>query len=128
MLNWHEFFTEQCSYIKETFIHKEIASTQFNIFDDNANFSYAFGITMWECFTSQRPYPGVPRALLGHSVVMGKRPEFPYGAPVGYKSLAEACWQHTAADRPTFKEVTEALARLIRLEPGRTSRIRVSCQ
>ena len=60
---------------------------------------YAFGITMWEIYTSGRPFPGVPQALLGHAILTGKRPEFPRSAPPGFVALAEACWCNAAAVR-----------------------------
>ena len=61
--------------------------------------SYAFGITMWEIYTSGRPFPGMPQALLGHAVLNGRRPDFPAGAPPGYVALTKACWAQAAADR-----------------------------
>ena len=61
--------------------------------------SYAFGIPMWEIYTSGRPFPGMPQALLGHAVLNGRRPDFPAGAPPGYVALTKACWAPAAADR-----------------------------
>lgn len=87
---------------------------------------YAFGITLWEMYTSARPFAGVPQALLGHAITCGKRPEFPPGTPPGFVALAEQCWHTSAEQRPTFKGVLEALNRLLRVDSGVTKRIRVS--
>ena len=54
---------------------------------------------MWEIYTSGRPFPGMPQALLGHAVLNGRRPDFPAGAPPGYVALTKACWAPAAADR-----------------------------
>eukprot|EP00955_Chlamydomonas_euryale_P012255 131748-Chlamydomonas_euryale.AAC.1 len=55
---------------------------------------YAFGITLWELYTGQRPYRGVPRIVLGHAIVFEqKRPAFPDGTPQRLKLLVERCWQ-----------------------------------
>ena len=89
-------------------------------------FSFSFGITMWECYTSERPFLGVPQELLSHAIIVGKRPEFPEDTPDEFKSLAEACWHDTASARPTFKDIMGVLTRLIRSEPGQTRRIKVA--
>lgn len=61
---------------------------------------YAFGITLWEIFTSGLPYKGTPGALLPHQVSKeGRRPIFPLGTPAGYRELAERCWALAVADR-----------------------------
>ena len=81
---------------------------------------------MWECYTSQCPFLGVPQERLSQAIIMGKRPEFPEGTPDDFKSLAEACWHETASARPAFREIMGILTRLIRSEPGQTRRIEVS--
>lgn len=61
---------------------------------------YAFGITMWEIFTSGQPYKGTPGALLGHQTVKeGRRPVFPLGTPAAFQALAERCWHPEASQR-----------------------------
>lgn len=89
-------------------------------------YSFSFGVTMWECYTSQRPFPGFPQELLSHAIIVGKRPEFPEGTPDEFKSLTEACWHGTASARPTFREIMATLTRLIRSEPGQTRQIEVA--
>ena len=87
---------------------------------------YAFGITLWEMYTSARPFAGVPQALLGHAIACGRRPEFPPDTPQGFADLAEWCWGASAEQRPTFKAILEALTLLLRRDSGVTKRIRVS--
>ena len=72
---------------------------------------YAFGVTLWELYTSARAFDGVPRALLGHQIAReGLRPRFPEGAPAAYRALAERCWHPLWELRPTF---ADALAELL---------------
>jgi serine/threonine protein kinase len=48
-----------------------------------------FGVLMWELFTGQHAFKGVPRALLGHEVAYQQlRPQFPEGCPFDYQLLA----------------------------------------
>ncbi|GFR42839.1 hypothetical protein Agub_g3797 [Astrephomene gubernaculifera] len=82
---------------------------------------FAFGITMWEIFTSGHPYRGTPGALLGHQTSReGRRPVFPPGTPLDYRQLAERCWAAEASKRPTFTEILESLTRMRADIPGPT--------
>jgi serine/threonine protein kinase len=48
-----------------------------------------FGILLWELYTKQPAFRGVPRALLGHEVAYRqRRPQFPEGCPFDYQLLA----------------------------------------
>jgi hypothetical protein len=48
-----------------------------------------FGILLWELFTGQHAFKGIPRALLGHEVAyQQRRPQFPEGCPFDYQLLA----------------------------------------
>jgi hypothetical protein len=61
---------------------------------------YAYGIILWEMYTAQQAFKGVPRALLGHEVTkMGSRPEFPPECPFDYQLLACRCWESDPAIR-----------------------------
>ncbi|KAG2431465.1 hypothetical protein HXX76_009480 [Chlamydomonas incerta] len=74
---------------------------------------FAFGITLWEIFTSGHPYRGTPGALLGHQTSKeGRRPVFPLGTPAAFKHLAERCWAPDPAGRPSFNEILDTLLRL----------------
>ena len=80
---------------------------------------------MWELYTAQRPFPGVPEALLGGQIVQGKRPVFPEDVPEGYKALAETCWCEDASERPSFRDILHTLNQLLDTDAGHTRRIRV---
>ncbi|KAG2426117.1 hypothetical protein HYH02_014872 [Chlamydomonas schloesseri] len=82
---------------------------------------FAFGITLWEIFTSGHPYRGTPGALLGHQTSKeGRRPVFPLGTPAAFKELAERCWVPDPAQRPSFNEILDTLLRLRAEVPGPT--------
>lgn len=50
---------------------------------------YAFGILLWELYSSGHAFKGIPRALLGHEVAhQQRRPQFPEGSPFEYQLLA----------------------------------------
>jgi len=82
---------------------------------------YAFGITLWELYTSQRPFHGMPKALLGHQITREhRRPAFPANTPADYKDLAERCWAPAPGQRPGFKEVLDALLAMREAHKGIT--------
>lgn len=61
---------------------------------------YAFGVLLWELYTAQQAFKGMPKALLGHEVTkMGQRPEFPPDSPFDYQLLACRCWESDPAIR-----------------------------
>jgi serine/threonine protein kinase len=50
---------------------------------------YAFGVLLWELYTAQHAFKGIPRALLGHEVAhRQRRPQFPEGSLFDYQLLA----------------------------------------
>ena len=61
---------------------------------------YAFGITLWEMYTSRRAFHDVGRAHLGYQISQsGLRPEFPRGTPKAYADLSERCWEADPGQR-----------------------------
>lgn len=67
---------------------------------------YAFGITLFELYSGERAFKGVPKVVLGHAItVAGKRPLFPPAAPKDLRDLATRCWAADPAARPTFARV-----------------------
>ncbi|KXZ50239.1 hypothetical protein GPECTOR_17g877 [Gonium pectorale] len=64
-----------------------------------ANDVYAYGILLYELFTGDRAWEGVPRALLPARVALeGWRPIFPPHTPIGYRALAERQPEHRHAE------------------------------
>ncbi|GAX76175.1 hypothetical protein CEUSTIGMA_g3619.t1 [Chlamydomonas eustigma] len=83
---------------------------------------YAFGITLWELYTSRIAFEGVPSSLLGHQIVNEDlRPEFPTDCPIAYVKLAHTCWDKAAEKRPRFKEILASLQQM-RLADPRTAK------
>ncbi|GIL81676.1 hypothetical protein Vretimale_1265 [Volvox reticuliferus] len=75
-----------------------------------ANDVYAYGVFLYELFTGERAWEGMPRALLPARVALeGWRPVFPPHAPPAYRQLAERCWIADPAKRPTFEEIVAIL-------------------
>ncbi|GAX79558.1 hypothetical protein CEUSTIGMA_g6999.t1 [Chlamydomonas eustigma] len=74
---------------------------------------YAFGITMWELFTSKLAFSDIPSTLLAYQIAhKGCRPDFPADSPSGYVRLALRCWDHNPAARPDFNIILEELRQL----------------
>ncbi|GLI61168.1 hypothetical protein VaNZ11_003455 [Volvox africanus] len=75
-----------------------------------ANDVYAYGVLLFELFSGERAWEGMPRALLPARVALeGWRPVFPPHAPAAYRQLAERCWTADPAKRPTFEEIVTIL-------------------
>ncbi|XP_029670440.1 tyrosine-protein kinase Abl isoform X3 [Formica exsecta] len=71
---------------------------------------WAFGILLWEIATyGMSPYPGVDLTDVYHMLEKGYRMECPPGCPPKVYELMRQCWQWSASDRPTFKEIHHSL-------------------
>ncbi|XP_043794036.1 tyrosine-protein kinase Abl isoform X7 [Apis laboriosa] len=71
---------------------------------------WAFGILLWEIATyGMSPYPGVDLTDVYHMLEKGYRMECPPGCPPKVYELMRQCWQWSAVDRPTFKEIHHSL-------------------
>ncbi|KAL0099893.1 hypothetical protein PUN28_019967 [Cardiocondyla obscurior] len=71
---------------------------------------WAFGILLWEIATyGMSPYPGVDLTDVYHMLENGYRMECPPGCPPKVYDLMRQCWQWSASDRPTFKEIHHSL-------------------
>ncbi|KAG2436230.1 hypothetical protein HXX76_006541 [Chlamydomonas incerta] len=74
---------------------------------------YAYGVLLFELFTGERAWEGMPRALLPARVALeGWRPVFPPHTPRGFRELAERCWHPDPAKRPQFEEILTTLRTL----------------
>ncbi|XP_057334621.1 tyrosine-protein kinase Abl isoform X1 [Microplitis mediator] len=71
---------------------------------------WAFGILLWEIATyGMSPYPGVDLTDVYHMLEKGYRMECPPGCPPKVYDLMRQCWQWSAIERPTFKEIHHSL-------------------
>ncbi|KXZ49549.1 hypothetical protein GPECTOR_20g403 [Gonium pectorale] len=83
---------------------------------------YAFGVMMLEAITGgRRPFGSVPPERIGRLVAAGARPLFPTWAPEPYRALAEACWAHDPAQRPSAAQLVVAIRlQLQQLQEGQS--------
>nr|CAD7407124.1 unnamed protein product [Timema poppensis] len=75
---------------------------------------WSFGVLLWELITlGSSPYPGVAVHNLFHLLKAGYRMEKPDNcSPVLYQ-LMESCWQEDMGSRPSFKDLTLSLERML---------------
>ncbi|GLC56027.1 hypothetical protein PLESTB_001056700 [Pleodorina starrii] len=76
---------------------------------------YSFGILLYELYTGDTAFRGVPKALIGHAITKENlRPVFPpaLGAPFEYQLLACRCWESNPEIRPEFDFILEDLKRM----------------
>lgn len=69
---------------------------------------YAFGVVLWELYTTEEPYKGLFDSLdeLIEAVALDEeRPEMPDDCPPLLKKLIVSCWQTDPALRPSFGEI-----------------------
>lgn len=82
--------------------------------------AYAFGVFMWEVYTSKKAFSGLPReAVIERVTTKGSRPRFPSTTPAAFVELAQACWAADPAARPNFTQIAEALDRMVAELSGR---------
>ncbi|CAI9726957.1 tyrosineAbl-likeprotein kinase Abl-like isoform X3 [Octopus vulgaris] len=71
---------------------------------------WAFGVLLWELATyGMSPYPGADLTEVYHLLERGYRMERPAGCPLNVHLLMLKCWQWEAKERPTFKDIHNAL-------------------
>ncbi|OHS98877.1 hypothetical protein TRFO_34779 [Tritrichomonas foetus] len=82
------------------------------ITDDHYNTSvdvYAYGVLVYELYTSSFAYANLPLAQIMSRVSYGYRPTIPDSIAPAYRELIEKCWAQSSDERPTFKEVVKIL-------------------
>ncbi|CAO2596154.1 Fibroblast growth factor receptor 4, partial [Lemmus lemmus] len=71
---------------------------------------WSFGILLWEIFTlGGSPYPGIPVEELFSLLREGHRMDRPPNCPPELYGLMRECWHAVPSQRPTFKQLVEAL-------------------
>lgn len=72
---------------------------------------WMFGVTLWEMFTyCEEPWLGLYGKQILYSVERGDRLERPQDCPQEIYSVMRKCWACSAADRPTFSQLTTMVA------------------
>ncbi|XP_001381003.2 fibroblast growth factor receptor 4 [Monodelphis domestica] len=75
---------------------------------------WSFGILLWEIFTlGGSPYPGIPVEELFSLLREGHRMDRPSHCPPELYMLMRECWHAVPSQRPTFKQLVEALNKLL---------------
>ncbi|GAX82965.1 hypothetical protein CEUSTIGMA_g10392.t1 [Chlamydomonas eustigma] len=71
---------------------------------------YAFGITLWELYTSKKPFTGINPVFIPYQICQQDlRPSWPLFTPRRYVHLAQSCWKECPSSRPDFGIILEAL-------------------
>jgi serine/threonine protein kinase len=75
---------------------------------------YSFGVNLWEFFTRQVPFNGLPVVQVVAAVITRQeRPPIPAACPAPYAQLVRDCWQSDDAARPSMDEVCARLQQLL---------------
>ncbi|ERE80489.1 fibroblast growth factor receptor [Cricetulus griseus] len=75
---------------------------------------WSFGILLWEIFTlGGSPYPGIPVEELFSLLREGHRMDRPPNCPPELYGLMRECWHAVPSQRPTFKQLVEALDKVL---------------
>nr|XP_010344920.1 fibroblast growth factor receptor 4 isoform X2 [Saimiri boliviensis boliviensis] len=75
---------------------------------------WSFGILLWEIFTlGGSPYPGIPVEELFSLLREGHRMDRPPHCPPELYGLMRECWHAAPSQRPTFKQLVEALDKVL---------------
>ncbi|XP_072302108.1 fibroblast growth factor receptor 4 [Eucyclogobius newberryi] len=75
---------------------------------------WSFGVLMWEIFTlGGSPYPGIPVEELFKLLKEGHRMDKPSNCTHELYMLMRECWHAVPTQRPTFKQLVEALDRTL---------------
>ncbi|XP_063921825.1 receptor-like tyrosine-protein kinase kin-16 isoform X2 [Zophobas morio] len=77
---------------------------------DSKSDVWSFGVVLWEIGTlGAFPYESVPDSFLQQFLQMGRRLERPEICTNELYELMRLCWARNPEDRPTFRELVEAL-------------------
>nr|XP_045250489.1 fibroblast growth factor receptor 4 isoform X1 [Macaca fascicularis] len=75
---------------------------------------WSFGVLLWEIFTlGGSPYPGIPVEELFSLLREGHRMDRPPHCPPELYGLMRECWHAAPSQRPTFKQLVEALDKVL---------------
>ncbi|KAG2430390.1 hypothetical protein HYH02_013752 [Chlamydomonas schloesseri] len=82
---------------------------------------YSFGILMQQMLCGMRVYDKTNATDIANAVAhKGMRPALPHWVPTSYRSLASACWHHSAANRPTADQLVARLEKAIETKQQRS--------
>lgn len=74
---------------------------------------FSFGTVMWELYTRQCVFEGIPQIEVYKAVVDGNMPSVDEGCDNRYHALLKDCWSVDPKGRPTFREAIDRLSVLV---------------
>jgi len=78
---------------------------------------YSFGVILWEMNAGKKPFDGLNRESFYEQVVHGgERPPIKSKWPQTLSTLIEKCWDADMWNRPSFREVVDALDEMLKNE------------
>ncbi|PRP82420.1 hypothetical protein PROFUN_10120 [Planoprotostelium fungivorum] len=72
--------------------------------------SFSFGVVIWELIEVSDPHPGLTAVEAAFQVVNGLRLTFTDCPLVWLSRLAYGCWENSPKDRPSFKDICDAIS------------------
>ncbi|KAI0559714.1 Serine/threonine protein kinase [Gracilaria domingensis] len=74
---------------------------------------FSFGTVMWELYTRECVFKGLPQIEVYSQVVSGNMPDVDKNCDARYRALMKDCWATDPTKRPCFREVIDRLAVLV---------------
>lgn len=74
---------------------------------------FSYGTVMWELYTRECVFKGLPQIEVYQAVVDGNMPEVDEQCDPRYRSIMRQCWATDASQRPSFREVIDRLSELV---------------
>lgn len=74
---------------------------------------FSFGTVLWEFYTRQCVFKGLPQIEVYNAVIEGNMPAVDDGVDERYESLMKECWATDPKQRPSFRTVIDRLSTLV---------------
>lgn len=74
---------------------------------------FSFGTVMWELWSRQCVFDGLPQISVYQKVVDGNMPDVGAGCDKTYKSIMNDCWGLDTGKRPSFAAIIDRLSQLV---------------
>ncbi|GAM29117.1 hypothetical protein SAMD00019534_122930, partial [Acytostelium subglobosum LB1] len=73
---------------------------------------FGFGMILYEMFSRRMPFHELEPVQASFKVASGERPRIPPNVDSRWAKLIQQCWDHSAANRPSFTEVIQIIQQL----------------
>lgn len=74
---------------------------------------FSFGTVMWELYTRDCVFKGLPQIEVYNRVISGNMPDVDKDCDPRYAELMKQCWEIDPTNRPSFREVIDRLGVLV---------------